>query len=245
MIDILQWTTLAVCGLVALARIPSALRGENRSLFSIFALMTLAILLSIEAPYVWIDAALGGINLTNLALRFIIFGAVFFIGVRTTRGFGADGAYRLLTGRVGMAALLVISVAVVGVFLLMDTTGSSAGLSAVSDRDARHAMLAEYYGAAGRAYPAFVALVLLPAMVRAALGRLPVPVRFAAVLLGLGAIATALSLLFPFLPPNSDAVAFVVNYTAILCFVLGLALIWAAKVWTRRKSCRRRKYTEK
>ncbi len=52
MIDILQWTTLAVCGLVALARIPSALRGENRSLFSIFALMTLAILLSIEAPYV-------------------------------------------------------------------------------------------------------------------------------------------------------------------------------------------------
>lgn len=30
MIAILQWTTLALCALLAVARIPSALRGENR-----------------------------------------------------------------------------------------------------------------------------------------------------------------------------------------------------------------------
>ena len=49
MIEILQWSTLATCGLIAAARVPSAIRGENRSLFYIFALMTAAILLSIEA----------------------------------------------------------------------------------------------------------------------------------------------------------------------------------------------------
>ena len=82
MIEILQWSTLATCGLIAAARVPSAIRGENRSLFYIFGLMTVAILLSIEKPYVAIDQALGGINLANLLLRFIIFAAIYFVGIR-------------------------------------------------------------------------------------------------------------------------------------------------------------------
>ena len=101
MIELLQWSTLAVCGLIALARVPSALRGENRTLFYIFALLTLAILLSIEAPYLAIDQFLGGINITNVILRFVIFAAIFFVGVRVTKGFGADDAYRLIAGRAG------------------------------------------------------------------------------------------------------------------------------------------------
>ena len=90
MIAILQWTTLAVCSLAAIARIPSALRGENRSLFFVYAFMTVAILLSIEAPYLAVDSVLGGTNLANLLLRFIIFGTGFALGLRIARGFGAD-----------------------------------------------------------------------------------------------------------------------------------------------------------
>lgn len=236
MIAILQWTTLAICAVIAIARIPSALRGENRSLFYIFTLMTLAILLSIEAPYVVIDQVLGGINLANLLLRFVIFGAIYFLGIRVTKGFGADSAYRLITGKVGMAALLMISLVMVVFFFLMDTSGSSAGLSSVSGRDARHHTLVEYYGAAGRAYPAYVSLVLLPAMVVAVRGRLPVLVRIAAALLAIGGVAIALSLFFPVVPPALGAVEFVVNYTAVLCFVVGLALIWAAKVRNMARS---------
>lgn len=245
MIDILQWTTLGVCGLVAIARIPSALRGENRSLFSIFALMTLAILLSIEAPYVWIDRALGGINLTNLVLRFVIFATIYFVGYRVARGFGADGALRLITGRIGMGVLAIISLVLVALFFVMDTSGSSAGLSAVSGKDGLHFALVEYYGAAGRAYPAFISLALLPAMVKAAGSRLPAMVRAAALLLSVGSVATALTLLFPAIPPAWAGLAFIVNYTAILCFLIGLTLIWAAKVRTRRKSSVGGKYTEK
>lgn len=239
MIETLQWSTLAICGLVAAARIPSALRGENRSLFGIFALITIAILLSIQGPYLVIDQALGGINLANLLLRFIIFGAIFLLGVRVSRGFGADSAYRLITGRPGIVVLLTISAVMVGMFLLMDTAGSTAGLTAISAKDGRHYALVEYYGAAGRAYPAFVALALVPAMVRAVKDRLPVLVRVAAGLLAVGSIAVALTLLFPLVPPALKALEFIINYSAILCYVVGLALIWMARVVSRQAKARK------
>ncbi|MET3164665.1 UNVERIFIED_ORG: hypothetical protein ABIB19_003095 [Arthrobacter sp. UYEF10] len=230
MIEILQWSTLTVCGLAAIARVPSALRGKNRTVFYIFALMTLATLLSIRAPYFAIDQALGGVNAANLLLRFVIFAAIFFVGIRVTRGFGADSAYRLLTGRIGMAVLGLISLAVLVLFLMMDTAGSSAGLIAMSGQSARNGLLVEYYGAAGRAYPAYVSLVLLPAMVQACRSNLPALIRVAALLLVLGSVAIGVSLLFPVFPPALDSVEFVINYTAVLCFVIGLALIWVAKL---------------
>ncbi|RKO25972.1 hypothetical protein D7Z96_04255 [Pseudarthrobacter phenanthrenivorans] len=245
MIEILQWSTLAICGLVAAARVPSAIRGENRTLFYIFGLMTLAILLSIQGPYVAIDQALGGINLANLLLRFVIFAAIYFVGIRVSRGFGADGAYRLITGKTGMLVLLVVSLVMVVLFFMMDTAGSSAGLSATSAKNERNFVLVEYYGAAGRAYPAFVSLALLPPMVRAVRSRLPLLVRVAAGLLALGGVAITLTLLFPVVPPAWGALEFVVNYTAVLCFVIGLTLIWAARVRNRKSPAIRRPSTEK
>ena len=245
MIEILQWSTLAVCGLVAIARVPSMLRGENRTLFWIFALMTLAIVLSIEAPYVAIDQALGGFNLANLILRFVIFAAILCVGIRVTRGFGATDGYRLLTGPIGIAALALVSLAVIGVFLMIDSQGSSAGMAQISAKGGTDAVLVEYYGAAGRAYPTYVSLVLLPAMVRAVRGSLPLPIRAAAFLLAVGAMAIALTLLFPVMPPGWGPAKFVINYTAVLCFVIGLALIWAAKVGYGRNAAKQRTSTEK
>ena len=173
MIEILQWSTLAVCGLIAVARVPSALRGENRTLFWIFALMTLAILLSIEAPYVAIDQALGGINLANLILRFIIFAAILCVGhpchpgLRRHRWLPAADRPRRDGGPCPDLAGRGWRVPPDGF------GGSSAGLAQISVRGGTDAMLVEYYGAAGRAYPAYVSLVLLPAMVRAVRSSLP------------------------------------------------------------------------
>ena len=154
MIETLQWTTLAVSALVAVARIPSTVRGENRSLFGIFAMMTLAILLSIQGPYLVIDQALGGINLANLLLRFVIFGVIFFMGIRISRGFDAKDAYRLITGRTGMAVLAGISAVALTLFFMMDTSGSSAGLTGGVGTNPWNSPVLEYYGPAGRAYPA-------------------------------------------------------------------------------------------
>lgn len=245
MIEILQWSTLAACALVVIARIPSAVRGNNRTIFYIFALMTLAILLSIEAPYVAIDQTLGGVNVANLILRLVIFAAIFFVGIRITRGFGANKAYRLITGRIGMAVLGLTSLIVVVVFLMMDTAGSSAGMAAVSAKDSPNGLLVEYYGAAGRAYPAYVSLVLLPAMVLACRSTLPALVRVSAFLVAVGAVAIGLSLLFPLIPPQFGFVEFVINYTAVLCFVFGLALIGVARLVHGRHSARQKTSTAK
>jgi hypothetical protein len=233
MIELLQWSTLAVCGALAVARIPSAIRGENRLLFGILLLMTFAILLSVEAPYLAIDQALGGRNLANLGLRFIIFGAILLVGIRVAKGFSATHALSLLTGRPGALAFGLAGVAVIATFLLMDTAGSSAGLQAVAAKDPRNAALVEYYGAAGRLYQSYVSLVLFPAMIRAVRSSLPPLIRAAAALLAVGAVAMALSLLSPVIPPSLAFLRFIVNYTAILCYVLGLALIWSDKLRAR------------
>lgn len=234
MIATLQWTTLGVCCVVTLARVPSLLRGENRSLFAIFALMTLAILLSIDAPYSAVDHVLGGVNIANVVLRFIIFAAIFFLGFRLARGFSADDALRLITGPVGIAVAAGASAAVVAVFFMMDTAGSSAGLVAISAKGDRNAALVEYYGAAGRLYPAFITVALFPAMVRTLRSGLPVLVRSSAALLALGTVAISLSLLSPIIPPSLGFMRFVLNYSAVLCLVLGLSLIWLAKTLAKR-----------
>lgn len=234
MIAALQWTTLAVCVIMAIARVPSALRGENRSLFFVYMFLAVAILLSIEAPYLAVDQVMGGVNLANLVLRFIIFGAVFALGLRIARGFGADDALRLITGPAGIAVAAAASVAVVAVFLMMDTAGSSAGMTGVYDKDARHAALVEYYGAAGRLYPAYITLALLPAMARTVRSGLPRLVRLSAALLAVGAVAVTLSLLSPVIPPSLGYLRFVFNYTAILSLLTGLAMIWVSKAVAKR-----------
>lgn len=230
MIAVLQWATLTACALAAVARIPSALRGENRSLFFVYAFMTAAILLSIEAPYLAVDGVLGGVNIANLLLRFIIFGTIFALGLRIARGFGAEDGLRLLTGPPGIAFAGAASVALVVLFLMMDTAGSSAGLVAVYAKDANNATLVEFYGAAGRLYPAYVTLALLPAMVRAVRSRLPGLVRLGAALLGAGSVAITLSLLSPVIPAPLGYLRYIFNYAAILSLVAGLAVIWASKM---------------
>ena len=234
MIEILQWTTLAACAAAALSRIPSLVRGKNRSLFYIFTLMTVATLLSIKGPYLAIDGLLGKTNLANLLLRFIIFGAIYLLGIRIAKGFGDMQGLQLIRGRIGMLMLGLVSMALLILFALLDTGGSSVGLMDIAE-DERNRQLVEYYGAAGRAYPAYVCMAILPGMLRLASGTLPAMLRISALLLAVGGIAITLSLLFPVIPPALSYLAFIINYTAILSFVSGLTLIWLARVKGQRK----------
>lgn len=231
----LQWITVAVCALAAVARVPSAVRGENRPVFYVFFLLMVATLLSIEEPYRAIDRVLGGFNVANVVLRFAGFAAVFFLGLQIAKGFDAEDALRLMRGPVGIGMAGLASAAVIVLFLMMDTQGSTAGLAGIESRSARDAVLVEYYGAAGRLYPAFVLLALLPAMVRTALSKLPAIIRSSAGLLGVGSVAIALSLAFPLIPPGLGCWKFVINYTGILCLVLGLVLVWAGRLAAQRR----------
>lgn len=221
----LAWGTLIVCGLVLLLRLPDAVRGRNRTVFGILFLATVCSLLSIPGPYTAIDRALGGWNLTNLILRYTVFGMVFLVGLRLARGLGADSALRLITGRPGRWALAAAGAAVTVTFLLMDTRGSSAGLLDLADTG-RNAALAPVNAAAGRSYPAFVSLVLLPALLVAVRAGLPRLVRAGAGLTALGALAAVLSVPASFAPDSWAAARLLVNHAAVLGYVLGLLAFW-------------------
>ena len=234
MIAILQWTTLAVCSVVALARIPSAIRGENRSLFFIYAFMTVAILLSIDAPYLAVDQVLGGTNLANLLLRFIIFGAVLLAGYRIAKAFDAQRSIRLIIGPVGIGVLSLIGIATLALFLLADTSGSVTGLTTLPSRSPENAVLIEAYAAAGRLYPSYVAACILPATYRTISQRLPAAIRAGALLLTVAFSSIALGSFFPLIPSEVGYVKAIINYVALLCLALGLAAVWVSSLMAGR-----------
>ena len=120
------------------------------------------------------------------------------------------------------------------VFLMMDTAGSSAGLVAVYAKDARNAALVEYYGAAGRLYPAYVTLALLPAMLRTVRSSLPGLVRSGAALLAVGSVAITLSLLSPVIPRRWDSCGSSSTTPRFCASSWGCALIWLSKALAKR-----------
>jgi hypothetical protein len=234
MIAVLQWATLAVCATVAIARVPSALRGENRSVFGVFVLATLAVLLSIDVSYRTIDAWLGSQNYANLFLRFIVYGTVLLAGYRIAKAFDARKSIRLIIGPVGRGVLFVIGVATVILFLLADTTGTDTGLRDLPARSPQNAALIESYAAAGRLYPSYVAACILPATFLAISQKLPWAIRIGALLLTIAFAGMALGTFFPLIPSEVGYMEKVINYTSVLCLALGLALVWIASLMAKR-----------
>src|SRR6478672_6518697 len=127
MISALQWFVLAVCALITFLRMPAALRGENRSLFGIFLLVTVGMVLSIQWSYTLIDGFLGSHNYANLALRYVVYGTVLLAGYKIVKGFENTHSLRLLLGPVGLAALATICLATAVPFLMANTAGTSVG----------------------------------------------------------------------------------------------------------------------
>lgn len=239
MIAVLQWTTLAVCAVVAVLRVPSALRGENRSLFGVFALSTFATMLSISVIYLPVDGWLGSKNYANLILRFVIYGVVLLAGYKIAKGLDAPRSIWLIVGPVGLTVLALIAVATVVPFLLANTTGSSTGLSALPDQSASNVELIKIYTVAGRFYPSFVAACLLPATIRTMRCDLPRLPRSGAAVLSVGAGAMILLSLSDLLPHHLAYLQYFISSTAILGLVLGLTLMWLSRVLAAKRLVRR------
>ena len=230
MSEVLPWITLVVCAGAALARIPSALRGVNPTLFFIFLLATAAAVLSIDQFYLAIDRALGGVNIAHLLLRLVVFATIYLIAVRVTKGFGAPDAHRMIAGRPGLAVLAVFAAVLMTVFLLMDHSSTSAGFRDVAGTSDRNEALMPYYWAAARGYLAYVSLALLPALLRSVREKLPPLVRTGAALMAAGAAATVAGFCLEFAPPRLLAAAPAVNNGAVVFFMSGLVLVWLARV---------------
>ncbi|MFJ5955193.1 hypothetical protein ACIQC5_04460 [Paenarthrobacter sp. NPDC092416] len=233
MTAVLPWVTLIICLAITAARLPSALRGENRVVFYIFALMSLDILLSIEGPYLAIDSWLGGMNVANLLLRFLLYGTFLLMGIKIATGFGSDSAAKAIRGPLGLTVLSITAALTIYFFVITDTRGSAVGMTGLTWGPSLEA-----YAALGRFYPGFVSVCLLPAIWRTVAGRAPLLLRGASALLFLGLTLLLVSQFFPLIPAVHLWLRSLINYSAVLATAIGLAGIWFSKAYARRKARR-------
>lgn len=229
MTAVLPWATLFVCLALTAIRIPSAVRGENRLMFVVFALLSLDILLSIEGPYLFIDAWLGGFNVCNLLLRFMLYGTLLLMGFKVARAFGSPGGERAIRGPLGLAVLGTVAVLTGFFFFSMNTKGSTVGLSGLASGPPL-----EVYAALGRFYPGYVAACLVPGIWRSVRSPGPVLLRTASATLLLGLGLLIVSQLFPIIPASNTWLRPLINYSAALASALGLGGIWLSKTIARR-----------
>ncbi|HKU30283.1 hypothetical protein [Arthrobacter sp. NyZ413] len=229
MTNVLAWATFGVCVALTGIRIPSALRGENRMMFVLFALISLDILLSLEVPYEFLDGLMGGFNVCNLLLRFLLYGTFLLMGIKVARAFGSRGGERAVRGPWGIAVLAITAVLTAVFFFSMDTSGSTVGLE---DLDPEPAL--DLYSAFGRAYPGYVSACLIPAIWRSVRSSGPALLRAASGMLLAGLALLIVSQVFPLIPDSNTWLRPLINYSAALASALGLGGIWLSKTIARR-----------
>ncbi len=215
-----QWATLTVLLGCTAWRLPSMLKGHNRSMFWIFAFMSLCVALSIGPIYLWADGLLGQRNITNVILRLSLYAVFYLLGSKIAAAYNSPLARQLISGPVGQTVLVICSLGIWISYFSSDVAGSSVGMASLS-----HQSSIEVYKWFGLAYVAYVAAAVVIPTGRAAFSKRPCLDRIAALLMCIGfALAAVL------LPLNAlnlqHRIETTTSFAAILCVAAGLALVW-------------------
>ncbi|MBG6190785.1 hypothetical protein IWX64_001737 [Arthrobacter sp. CAN_A212] len=223
---LIQWIVLASCIAFALLRLPDAVRGRGRSVFTAMVLLVVAVGLSLPQIYLPIDGFLGGMNIANLLIRLSLFAIFVLLGIRIAGAFRSPRTRWLIVGPLGLAVLGAVVLVTVVFFLVSDLPESSTGLAAFRDQDT-----VRLYAEAGRLYPGYVAACLvLPAwkgMLDPA-GRLAY--RSASALLAIGFSAVVVFAVVRLLVgKHLGAWEIILPFGSILLVVSGLTVIWASR----------------
>ena len=227
---VIQWVALALCAVGAVIRIPGALKGHGRSVFTALVLLTMAVGLSIEPIYEAVDAFLGGMNATNLMLRLALYAVFMLLGMRVAAALGSSLARRLVAGSVGLVILGVTVAAALYLFLTSDLPFSSVGLRDFGDQDT-----VQHYAAVGRLYPGYVAACLvIPAIGSVFDLRFRSLHRLACAFLAAGFSLVVVFVVLRLVQSDIQQWDVILPFSAILLTVLGLCLIWLSHALSRR-----------
>lgn len=220
-----QWVTLAVLVGCTAWRLPSMLKGHNRSMFWIFASMTLCVALSIGPIYLSVDALLGQRNIANVVLRLSLFAVFFLLGSKIAAAYDSRVARRLIHGPVGIAVLVICSLGIWISYFASDVAGSSVGMGSLSGQTS-----IEVYKWFGLAYLGYVAAVAAIPTARAALHPRPLLARVAALFMSAGFAMTAALLPLHALELPSASIETTLAFAAIILVATGLSLVWLSFV---------------
>jgi hypothetical protein len=223
MTAILQWAALVFCAACTLWRLPALVKGRNRRLFWVFALVSVSVALSIPSIYLPVDGLLGGINLANVVLRLCLFAAIFLVSAKIAAAYKSPLAAKLIQGPWGISVLVACSAGILTTYLLSDVRGSSTGLWEFASQPT-----VIVYAWFGRAYLAYAAACLVPPTARAALTARRTLNRVAALCMCGGFTLGCLPALLQLLPLDVSGVMGTISFGAILLVAIGLALVWVS-----------------
>jgi hypothetical protein len=221
MIAILEWTALAVCFVCLVLRLPATIKGRNVSLFWCFALLTVAVGLSIPDVYLPIDGLLGGRNIANLVLRLCLYAICFLLAVKIAAAYQSKVGLRLIRGRIGLLVLAVDVVGTIICFFMSDLPVSRTGLAGYSDQASVVA-----YTLFGRLYPTYAAAALIWPTFKGGVSARRILDKSAAWLMSLGFMLVPVVAILQLSGHGAGAAIHLASYTAILCVAIGLSLVW-------------------
>lgn len=222
---LIQWLALALCVVFAALRVPDAVRGKGRCVFAILVLLCVAVALSLQPIYLFVDGLLGGVNVANLMIRFALYAIMVLLGLRGAAAFGSPRALRFISGPLGAAVLGITVLATVILFGLSDLPESSTGLRAYADQPT-----VIWYSHLGRVYPAYVAACLLGPAILGARDRSVRPLhRCAAALMGVGFVMVVAHAALKLTGIRTGAADLLLPFGAIVLVTVGLTMIWISR----------------
>lgn len=231
---VVQWGALALCAVGAVIRVPGLRNGQGRTVFAALVLLTAAVALSLSPIYELVDAALGGVNVANLLLRFILYAVFVLLGVRMAAAFGSVLGKRLIIGPFGVAILALTVLATLYFFIASELPTSSRSLYAFGDQDT-----VQQYSAVGRLYPGYVsACLVLPAVASVLDARSRAIHRVACAFLASGFGLVVVFVLLRLTSIDLRQWDIVLPFTAIVLTVVGLCLIRIGRTMIRRRERR-------
>ena len=228
----LQWAAFGISAFFGLLRLPGAIRGENRGICAALILLSCAMALSIPFFYLSVDSLLGGVNVANLLLRYILFTVLLILGLKAASAFESPRARWLIGGPVGVCVLAATVVLVAVLFLLSDLPESSTALKAYWNQETVHA-----YGDSAGLYQVYVGSCLVPALFSCAVDtRRTNDIRTSAGLMALGLSAVVLHSLLSLrvLALHLGMWDRLLPYSAVILVTLGLALLWNSQRIAKR-----------
>lgn len=229
---------LVVCLVALVVKIPRAVKGYGRPSTWGVAMLSGAMLLTIPDLYLVVDHALGGLNLTNVIVRALGFGAAAAMAVTLARVFGAARVEQFVLSWRGATALAASIVAEVVLLLLAHPQRSGTGVPNLGRDDRFFA----WYSAIGMLYPALLAAILLLPTIRyvvRAKGDLVSRIAFSLMAGGLlGLIVVAASYLMYAIGAVGILPAFHwIPWASVILFASGL-LLHTVEGWVRRLAVR-------
>jgi hypothetical protein len=217
---------------LALTRLPAVIQRRNLVIASSAAAIVLAFALITPVIYDSLDRLSPVPNLVDLAAKLALFTGLLLAGTQVARAWDAPKTQRRISGLPGAAVFLAVFIAEVVIFATVHTTSQAPDLA-----DNLSNGLVRVYSTLATAYPAYIAVLLLP-HVRKGLASSQTSTRATSIFLLVGftlaGIRFALGLVTLIAPPTYY-VGQIVSGGAATFVALGLATAFFARAHRQRQ----------